>query len=458
MDFKTSILWSGRLYKLLEKFGLEDKFNLDQFVDNNLPQVLSNLQAYSKYDKIAICQTNGKRTTTNLLNQILSANDKTTISNVTQEGKKYPPLTSIILDLTRGLDIFASGCEKDYYTMAMDEFELDNYFNSMKFNYLLLGNLFVDQKDFISLEEKRERIQNAIILNSKLNLIINADEPMFDKIDEIKNDTILNKKRDKFYYGFNKIEYGDDNSFIEQKNDILKCPNCMCKLDYKHNFYSHLGQYDCECGFKRPKLDLAGEAKIFNDYIFLTCYYKDNKMVFKLPFGGVHNAYNALGAIAIALNLGIERKVITSAFENYQSINARDEVLQYKNKQIKIKVIKNPTSLSCSLRELYANKNTKVVFCLKDSIKDGNDTSWIWDANFNALTGFENKIYVCANRFDDMALRIKYSGVNPSLMIMDSSVKNAIQCCYWELEKNETMLILTTPSLIEDIYYNILRR
>ena len=52
MDFKTSILWSGRLYKLLEKIGLEHKFNLDNFVDNNLPQVLSNLQTYSKYDKI----------------------------------------------------------------------------------------------------------------------------------------------------------------------------------------------------------------------------------------------------------------------------------------------------------------------------------------------------------------------------------------------------------------------
>ena len=97
-------------------------------------------------------------------------------------------------------------------------------------------------------------------------------------------------------------------------------------------------------------------------------------------------------------------------------------------------------------------ENTKVVFCLNDEKQDGVDTSWIWDANFNSISYFENKIYVSANRFDDMALRLKYANVNPSLIIMEGSIKNAIQCCYWELEKNETMLILTTPSLVDEIY------
>lgn len=452
MDFKTSILWSGRLYKLLEKLNLENRFNLDSIVDNNLPQVLSKLQSYATKGKIAICQTNGKSSTANILNQILSSNDNSYVTNITKDGKKYPPLTAIILDLARGLDIFASECEKEYYTMALSEFELDHYFNSMKFDYLLLGNLLVDQKDFITLEEKKERIQNAISLNSKLDLIINADEPIFNKIDEIKNDTILNKKRNKFYYGFNKIEFGDASLELSQKNDIPRCPNCGCSLDYKNRYYSHIGNYNCACGFKRPNLNLSAEAKVFADYCFLTVYYQDNKMVFKLPLGGVENAYNALGAIAVAIYLGIERKTITDAFENLKPLKGMGDIFQYKNKQIKIKTIKNPVSLSVSLRELYANKNTKVVFCLNDAQQDGVDTSWIWDANFNSISYFENKIYVTANRFDDMALRLKYANVNPSLIVMEGSIRNAIQCCYWELEKNETMLILTTPSLVDEIY------
>lgn len=452
MNFKTSILWTGRAYKLLEMLNLDNKFNLDSLVDNNMPQILSKLQTFATLGKIAICQTNGKTITTSVLNKIIQENNNTYISNITKEGKKYPPLTSIILDLSKGIDIFDSECQRDYYTMALNEFELDTYFNSMRFNYLLLGNLFVDQKEFTILEEKKDKIQSAITLNSKLNIIINADEPLFYKIDEIKNDTILNKKRNKFYYGFNKIEVARSNMELEQKNDFVKCPMCDCTLDYRKIFYSHIGEYSCACGFKRPQLDLSAEAKIFEDYSFLTCFYKDNKMVFKLPFGGVENAYNALGAIAVALNLGIERKVIASAFEDYNPPKARGEIFTYKNKKIKVKLIKNPTSLSVALRELYGNKNTKVVFCLNDEIQDGVDTTWIWDANLNCLSYFENKIYVSGNRFDDMALRLKYSNVNPSLIIMDASVKNAIQCCYWDLENHESMLVLTTPSLCDEVY------
>ena len=452
MNFKASILWSGRLYKILEKLNLEDKFNLDSIVDNSMPEVLSKLQNSARLKKVAICQTNGKASTANFLNQIIAADDKTYVSNISPNGKKYPPLTSIIVDLAKGFDIFDSECQKDYYVMALNEFELDNYFNSMRFDYLLLGNLFVDQKDYATLEEKKEKIQNAITLNSKLDLIINADEPMFYHIDEIENDTLLNKKRNKFYYGFNNIEFGDNNKNLAQKNDISTCPNCSCRLDYKKIYYSHIGDYNCACGFKRPKLDLSADAKIFDDYSFLTVYYKDNKMVFKVPTGGVEGAYNALGAIAVAINLGFERKIISNAFDDFKGIRGIDEILTYKDKIIKIKTVKNPTSLSLAIRELYAKKNTKVVFCLNDSLADGIDTSWIWDSNFNSVTQFENKIFVSANRFDDMALRLKYANVNPSLIIMDGSIKNAIRCCYWDLEKNESMLIVSTPSLLDEIY------
>lgn len=452
MNFKTSILWQARLYKLFEKLNLQDRLNLDSIVDNNMPQILSKLQTFAKISKIAICQTNSKALTAHILNQILLSDDKTFITNISPDSKKYPPLTSIILDLAHGIDIFDTECEKDYYTMALDEFELEHYFNSMKFDYLLLGNLFVDQKDFVSLEEKKEKIQNAIALNSKLNLVINADEPMFHRIDEIKNDTILNKKRRKFYYGFNNIEFCDTNPYLMQKNDLQKCPNCACQLDYQKTYYSHIGYYNCACGFRRPELDLSADAKIFADYCFLNVYYKENKMVFKLPFGGIEGAYAALGAIALAINLKIERKTISDAFNNYENLKGEGDVFTYKNKKIKVKTIKNPTSLSCAIRELYGEKNTKVVFALSDTIQDGIDTSWIWDANFSALSYFENKIYVCANRFDDMALRLKYANVNPALIIMDSSLKNAIRCCYWELENSENMLILTVPSLLDEIY------
>lgn len=452
MNFKTAIIWLGRFYRLLEKIKLENKFQLDSFIDNNYPWVISKIQTYANNGKIAVCGTNGKKTTLDLINQILEKDNKTFITNVTKDSVIYPVLTSIILDLSKTFSVFNDDIKKDYYLMAMDCFEMPLYFNTMKFDYLLLHNAFTDQKNYYSLEEKRKKIQESIVLNSKLNLIINADDPVFYEIDEIKNDTTFNKKRNKIYYGFENIEYAIDDDELIQNNDLIRCPKCSCVLDYKKRFYSHLGQYDCECGFKRPKLDISADVKIFSDYSFLNVYYDDNKFVFKVPLGGLYNAYNALGAISLALVLGINRKTITEAFENYRPIRARDEILKYENKKIKIKTIVNPTSLSESIRELYGAKNKKVVFCLNDEIEDGVDTSWIWDSNFNSLKGFENKIYITSNRFDDMALRLKYANINPCLLVMDGSIKSAVKTCLYELEEKEEMIIFATPSCINEIY------
>lgn len=452
MNFKTAIIWLGRFYRFLEKIRAQNRFNLDLFIDNNYPWIASKLQTYSNIAKIAVCATNGKKTTLDLLNQIIAKDNKTFITNINKNAELYPVLTSIILDLSKTFGIFDNDIKKNFYTMALNCFELPLYFNTMKFDYLLLHNTFIDQKNCYTLEEKRKKIQEAIVLNSKLNLVINADDPVFYEIDEIKNDTTFNKKRNKVYYGFENVEFAFSKEDLSQENDIIRCPKCSCVLDYKKRFYSHLGQYDCECGFKRPKLDISANVKVFSDYSFLDVYYNDAKFVFKLPLGGLYNAYNALGAISLALVLGINRKTITSAFENYKSIKARDEILKCENKSVKIKTIVNPVSLSEVLRELWGEKNKKIVFCLNDEIIDGADTSWIWDANFEALRYFENKIYITSNRFDDMALRLKYADVNPCFLVMDSSVKSAIKTCLYELEEKEEMLILATPSTVDEVY------
>lgn len=449
MEFKTKISLISKLYKIIEKFPYKPNVTLDYVLDNTYPELLSKLQSFSREAKVAICATNGKKTTLNIFNQILKTSEKSFISNLSEDIALLPAYTSLILNYAKEFNNSPIIEDKDYFNFAFNEFELGAYFNSIKFDYLLLHNIFADQNDFCSLEEKKKKIQDAIILNSNVNLVINADEPMFYKIDDIKND--LAKKRNKIYYGFNEIEFYDNNDNLIQKQDIKKCPLCGCDLEYKKRFYSHIGEYYCECGFKRPNLDIAAKAKVFSDYVFLTVFYKGNKFVFKIDCSGVYNAYNALGAIALALSCNINRKTITEAFESFQNIKARDEIVEYKNKNIKLKVIKNPVSLTETIRDLYYAKNTKLVFCFEDN-KSNTDSSWIFDSNFSALNGFKNKIYLTGNRLDDMALKLKYSGVNPSLIVMDCKVKRLIECCYWELEKDENMLILTTEPLLDKVY------
>ena len=113
MDFKTAIIWLGRFYRLLEKIKLEDKFQLDAFIDSNYPWVVSKLQSYVNKEKIALCATNGKKTTLDLINQIFIKDNKTFITNVSKNSKIYPVLTSIILDLSKTFGVFNNDIKKD---------------------------------------------------------------------------------------------------------------------------------------------------------------------------------------------------------------------------------------------------------------------------------------------------------------------------------------------------------
>jgi len=182
MNFNTLIAWSAKLYSLLKKLNLEHKLDLDYIIDNNYPEVLSKMLSYSGIAKIAICATNGKKTTTSLLNQIFESNSNSYITNLAVKNNEctyIPALTSILLSLSKSLENYGNISTKDFYSLCMDEFEISQYFNLIRFDYLLLLNLFSDQKDFCFVNEKIKKIKEAIIFNPKVNLIINADDPYF---------------------------------------------------------------------------------------------------------------------------------------------------------------------------------------------------------------------------------------------------------------------------------------
>lgn len=446
MNFNFAITLINSIYEVSKKINPNILNSIDRIIDLKYPQIIARINNYCDIAKIAICSTNGKKSIVHFLKQIFKENNQTYYSNL-KNLTLNPIISSLISDIAKNKSKDETDWIKNYYLMAMSEFEIDSYLNCLNFDYLILNNIFDDHKFSLDKFEKRKKIMETIKLSPKTTLIINADDAMLFDIDE-KND----KKRKKIYFGFNSIEFLNQNEEYAQKNDILKCPNCGYDLEFEKRFYSHLGYYNCICGYKRPKLDISADVKIYDSYSLLNVTYLDNSYSFKIPFGGIDNVYNALAGISLALYLNLSRKVLTNVFENYIPLKAHDEIINIKNKNIKIKIIKNPTSLTEALREIKGKKNLKILFCLNDKIEDGIDTSWIWDSNFEVFKNYEDKIYVTGSRLDDMALRLKYAGIDPGFICMDTSIKNSIQCCFWDLESNEDMLILTVPSSLNSIY------
>ena len=100
MNFDKIINNTSKIYSLLQKVNLEDKFNIDYLFDKYFPQIQSKLLSYSKISKIALCSTNGKKTTLNILNQIFEKNNNSFITNIDSNSKKYPVFLSIIKSLS----------------------------------------------------------------------------------------------------------------------------------------------------------------------------------------------------------------------------------------------------------------------------------------------------------------------------------------------------------------------
>ncbi len=82
-------------------------------------------------------------------------------------------------------------------------------------------------------------------------------------------------------------------------------------------------------------------------------------------------------------------------------------------RQVQVILAKNPAGLNQVLRTITDNGSQKdLVFLLNDNIADGRDVSWIWDVDFELLTGKTRSLTVSGTRAWDMALRLKYAGVD----------------------------------------------
>ena len=56
---------------------------------------------------------------------------------------------------------------------------------------------------------------------------------------------------------------------------------------------------------------------------------------------------------------------------------------------------------------------------LNDRIADGRDVSWIWDADFELLAGRVRRAMCSGTRAEEMALRLKYAGIDAQVVDVD---------------------------------------
>ena len=108
------------------------------------------------------------------------------------------------------------------------------------------------------------------------------------------------------------------------------------------------------CGHARPSLDLAARDIEPDglDGVSFSLVTADASVRVRLAVPGLYNVYNALGASALAVALGVELDEIAAGLERFRAAFGRFERFAAGDRSVLLLLIKNPAGANEAIRTL----------------------------------------------------------------------------------------------------------
>jgi len=343
---------------------------------------------------VAVSGTNGKTTTASMLRTILRAEGVATAGN--ESGS----------NLRRGIAsaLLEAPASAQTAVLEIDEAALPGLVRSVRPRLLVLTNVFRDQLDrYGETETIASHLAAAMSsLPAGARVVANADDPL-----------LWHRAREHDVVGFG-VEPVADAEAGAADAEPEACPRCGDRLGYRGRTMAHLGRVHCPgCSWTSTAPEFEARVVESRGVGGLTVAIRGQEI--RLPLGGIHNAYNAAGALAAADVLGVPPDRAGPALASFRPRFGRSEEMRVGGRPVWLLLMKNPAGAGVVIREVAEDARIgAVVVAVSDQVADGRDISWIWDADFERLESAGLPTVASGRRAPDTAVRLRYAGTAPT--------------------------------------------
>jgi len=315
---------------------------------------------------IVVSGTNGKTSTTRLIDDALVASGHRTATNRTGANMANGIVGALMQSPAAELAVIET-----------DEAVLPWALANLSPDAVVLLNLSRDQLDRThEVSALARRWRTALLADPPRLLIGNADDPLV-------------------VYAAGDREVVWVAAGLRWTIDASTCPWCDGAIEF-----SSMGWCCGRCDRHRPATDVAvdGEGVAVRGVT--------HELVLAIP--GRSARANAAVALAVVDQCGVPVEEALTAWRSIQSIEGRYQITTYAGAELRLHLSKNPAGWYDTL-DLLADDDLPVILGLNARAEDGTDPSWIWDVSFDRLRG--RTIVVLGERASDLVVRLAYADV-----------------------------------------------
>ncbi len=317
--------------------------------------------------------TNGKTTTTKMVVELLEGQGLKVFTNRTGSNFTRGVAAALIGEVN-----LRGRLDADIAVLELDEAHAVHFVKLIQPRYSLLLNVLRDQLDRFGEIDKTTRLLEQIALATTDTVVLNREDPRVASI----AGSLSGPKA--VYFGLDaslRSTFPNDDEMRGSRSEAIAAAQ------------------PADVVLERVAED---EADFRVD---------DEVTTTSLKLRGVYNIFNAAAALTFARQIlggRADRAALFESLANVQPAFGRGESLTVNGAPLELVLVKNPSGFRLGLKSFAAHGYATMI-AINDNYADGRDMSWLWDVDFETLSGGVDM--VSGVRAYDMALRLKYDDV-----------------------------------------------